>query len=84
MPDEGREKPNVILEAFGESRQTIGVRVANDLVLAIHKELVEEKTRARDEELQEPTLTWLVERLLTFGLQVHKERRRQAYGLTHK
>jgi len=68
------DKPsNFFIEAVGESKQTIGVRIENALLAEIHKQVAHEKDRADAQALPPPTLTYVVEMLLRKGLRARRE-----------
>ncbi len=69
------EKPNLVLIAEGESKQTISVRINNETLRQIHEVLLDEKRRAKEALLQEPSMTWLIEEVLKAGLPVFRDRR---------
>ncbi len=69
------EKPNLVLIAEGESKQTISVRINNETLRQIHEILLDEKKRAKEAMMQEPTMTWVLEEILKAGLPVFRDRR---------
>ncbi len=78
MPDiAGEGKPNLVLVAEGESKQTVSVCIENETLRTIHELLIEQKKLASAALLQPPTMTWLVQRLLNYGIPEFKRRLRE-------
>ena len=69
---------NIILEALGESKQTIGVRIDNALLADLHKQVALEKELAAQEDWPSPTMTDVVEMLLRKGLRTRSYELQQA------
>ena len=74
------ESPNIVIEAMGESKQTIGVRIDNALLAELHKQVALEKELAAQEDWPSPTMTDVVEMLLRKGLRTRSAELRQAEG----
>ncbi len=67
-----RGKPNFSMVAEGESKIKIDIRIANELLAEIHKQLSIEKGIAKDTDWTDPKLTNVVEMLLRKGLRARK------------
>ncbi len=72
MGPKAAPKPNFSMLAEGESKQRIDMRISNELLLQIHKQVAVEKELARNEDWDEPKLTNVVEMLLRKGLRARK------------
>jgi hypothetical protein len=66
------EKPHLIIDALGESKQSIGVRIENTLLAEIHKQVTVEKELASSQDWPTKTMTDVIEILLRKGLRARR------------
>jgi hypothetical protein len=69
------ERPeNFVIEAVGESKQTLSTRLPNELLLQLHAHIALEKQLASKEQWSSvPTATSVVEMLIKLGLAARRE-----------
>ena|SRR5207245_4464937 len=69
--------PNVLIEGVGESRQRLDVRFDPSTIAWIHRVVARKKEAARKAGLPEPTLTWVLEKLVLDGIKVDEDQEKQ-------